>query len=110
MRFPVGAQHGQGRSGKRHHAVLGALAAVDMDEHPVAVDVAHFEVKRLLEAKSAGVDGDEIGVVVGSTHLGEEFCYLLFGNQVGGLAVEIHQHSHHAGVGLPRTFGQPCEL
>jgi len=45
----------------------------------ITVDVAHFKVERLLKAKSTGIDGKEIGVVVGSTHPGEEFYYLLFG-------------------------------
>jgi len=143
---------------------------MDMNEHPVAVDVAHFQVECLLETKPACVDSEEIGVVVGSTYRGEEFydllfgedggkdlralsfqvaenvpltmqdllekefegtvtdsqgcsrplghvatveeviLKLLFGNQIRGLAIEIHQLAEHAGIGSPGTVGQSCQL
>ena len=83
MRFPVSTQHIQGCNRKRYHSVFGPFAAMDMNEHPVAVDVAHFQVERLLETKTACIDSEEIGVVVGSSHRGEEFYDLLFGEDGG---------------------------
>ena len=83
MRFPVSTQHIQGCNRKRYHSVFGPFAAMDMNEHPVAVDVAHFQVERLLETKIACIDSEEIGVVVGSSHRGEEFYDLLFGEDGG---------------------------
>lgn len=48
--LPVGAQDRQSLLRQGDHAVLRPLAAVDMDHHAVAVDVAHLQVERLLEA------------------------------------------------------------
>src|ERR1039458_102701 len=51
MRFPVSAQHVQGCSRKRNHSVFGPFTAMDMNEHPVAVNVAHFQVECFLETE-----------------------------------------------------------
>ena len=48
MSEPVLAQPMEGRLGQRDVAVLGALAAVDMDHHALAVDVADLQVQRFL--------------------------------------------------------------
>ena len=40
----------------------------------------------------------------------EVILKFLFGNQIRGLAVKVHQLAEHAGVGSPGTVGQSCEL
>jgi hypothetical protein len=50
--------------GQREIAVLGALAAVDMDHHAQAIDIGDFEMECFVKAQAAGVDGGEVDVVV----------------------------------------------
>ena len=61
---PVLAQ--QMKSGLRQWdiAVLGALAAVDMDHHALAVDIGDFEMKAFVKPQTAGVHGGQIDVIV----------------------------------------------
>lgn len=63
MSEPVLAQQMEGRLGQRDVAVLGALTAVDMDHHALAVDVGDFEMPRFVKAQATGVDGGEKDVV-----------------------------------------------
>ena len=68
MRHPVLAEHSQGLRRERHVAIFGALAAMNMDDHPRAVDVADLEIQTFLETQPQRVDGPEVGFVVRSTH------------------------------------------
>ena len=68
VRDPVLAEHGQSPGRERHKAVLGALATMDMDDHPPAVDVADLQIQTLLEPQPQRVDGPEEGLVVGRAH------------------------------------------
>ena len=61
---PVLAQQLKRRVRQQNIAVLGALAAVDMDHHARAIDIGDFEMESLVQAQAAGVDGGEVGVVV----------------------------------------------
>lgn len=60
---PIAAQPMEGRLGQLDVAVLGALAAVDMDHHARAIDIGDFEMARFVKAQAAGVDGGEKDVV-----------------------------------------------
>ena len=57
MGFPVEAQECQGRMRERDIAVLGALAAVDVDHVARAIDIAHLQGQRFVQAQPTAVDG-----------------------------------------------------
>ena len=61
---PIAAQELKSGLGQWDVAILGALAAVDMDHHAGAIDIGDFEMKSLVQAQAAGIDGGQIGVVV----------------------------------------------
>ena len=61
---PIAAQELKSGLGQRDVAILGALAAVDMDHHAGAIDIGDFEMESLVQAQAAGIDGGQIGVVV----------------------------------------------
>jgi hypothetical protein len=45
MSGPVFAQHVQGARRQRDVAVLGSLATMNMNDHPLAVDIAGLQVQ-----------------------------------------------------------------
>jgi hypothetical protein len=69
---PVLAQ--QMKSGLRQWdiTVLGALAAVDMDHHALAVDIGDFEMAAFVKTQTAGVHGGQIDVVVEGFNVGQD--------------------------------------
>jgi hypothetical protein len=73
--YPIAAEEVEGRGGERDVAVLGALSPVDMDHHAVGVDIGDFEVETFVKSEAAGVDGGEIGVVLGGFDLGQDAAY-----------------------------------
>jgi len=67
------ADRGQRRGRrKRDVAILGAFAAMDVNDHSIAVDVADLEVGSLLDSQSARVDGGEDGAISQKTDAGED--------------------------------------
>ena len=56
----------------RVRAMLGALAAVDMDHHAGAIDIGDFEMESFVQSEAAGVDGGEVGIVVESFDVGKK--------------------------------------
>lgn len=56
---------------QRDIAILGALAAVDMDHHALAIDIGDFEIKSFVKPQTAGVDGAKIDVVVKGFDVGQ---------------------------------------
>jgi hypothetical protein len=56
---------------ERDIAILGTLAAVDMDHHAARVDVGDFEMESFMKPQAAGVDGREIDIIVESLDLGQ---------------------------------------
>ena len=78
MGEPVAAQQSWSVDlGQRDVAVLGALAAVDMDHHALTVDIGDFEMESFVKSQAAGVDGGEIDVVVEGFDVGQEGFGLL---------------------------------
>jgi hypothetical protein len=72
MSEPVLAQQMEGGLRQSEVAVLGALAAVDMDHHALTVDIGDFEVAGFVKAQAAGVDGGEKDVVGEVFDLGQK--------------------------------------
>jgi hypothetical protein len=56
---------------QRDIAVLGALAAMDVDHHAGAIDIGDLQVKSFVKAQAAGVHGGEIDVVVEGFDVGQ---------------------------------------
>jgi hypothetical protein len=69
--YPIAAEQMEGGLGERDVAILGALPTVDMDHHPVAVDIGDFEMESLVKSQAAGVDGGKIGIILEGFDLGE---------------------------------------
>jgi len=63
---PIAAQQLKSGLGQRDVAILGALAAVDMDHHAGAIDIGDFKMESFVQSQAAGVDGGEVGIVVES--------------------------------------------
>ena len=82
MGGPVAAEGLEGAGRQRDEAVLGALAAMDVDHHAGAVDVADLEVEALGEPEAERVDGPEVGAVVGRADGGDEASDLVGGEDV----------------------------
>ena len=69
---PIAAQQPQSGLRQRDVAILGALAAVDMDHHALTVDIGDFEMERFVKPQAAGVDGGKVGVVVEGFDMGQK--------------------------------------
>ena len=69
---PIAAQQMKSRLRQRDIAVLGALAAVDMDHHALTIDIGDFEMEGFVKPQAAGVDGGEIDVVVEGFDVGQK--------------------------------------
>jgi hypothetical protein len=52
---PIAAQQVEGGLGKRHVAILGTLATVDMDHHAAAVDIGDFEMESFVSSYSSAL-------------------------------------------------------
>src|SRR5262249_62262979 len=83
MGGPGGAEGLEGAGGEWDEAVLGGLAAVDVDHHAGAVDVADLEVEALAESEAERVDGPEVGAVVWRLDGGGEASDRVRGEDVG---------------------------
>ena len=66
--LPVGAELPQKRGREGDVAVLAALARLDAEDHPLAVDVLDAEVECLGDAQAGGVDRLEEGAVLEEPH------------------------------------------
>src|SRR3972149_12032267 len=58
---PIAAPQLKSSLGQSDVAILGALAAVDMDHHARAIDIGDFEMPRFVQAQAAGIDGGRAG-------------------------------------------------
>ena len=84
VQLPVVAQDMEGGFRQRDVAILGAFAPMDMDAHPVLVDVADLKIQGLMQPEPAGVDRGQIGFVLGGAHRledGANFVYTEHGGQ-----------------------------
>ncbi len=85
-------------------AVFGPLAAMNVDHHPPAVDVADLEVQPLAQSQAQRVNGPEIGPVVGRADRGDEPPDFLDGEHVGEPLVpadaELLERGPVAGCGV----------
>jgi hypothetical protein len=62
--LPVFSEQDERIIWKRNKTVFGAFSTLDMDQHPMGIDVGHFEEKRLLKPEAARIhDGKEDEVV-----------------------------------------------
>lgn len=80
---PMLAKRRQCAGWQRDEPVLGALAAMDVDEHAGAVDVAQLKGESFLEPQAQRVDGPEEGAIVRSPDGVEEPMHLVDGQDVG---------------------------
>ena len=71
MRFPVFPQALEGDFGQRHVAIPIALAAADVQEHALGINVADFEAQAFAQAQAAGVNEQQAGALIGRGHRGE---------------------------------------
>jgi hypothetical protein len=72
MGDPIATEQVKGGLGEGYVAVLGALAPMDVDHHPVAVDIGDFEMETFLKSEAAGVDGGMVGIVLEGFDVGQE--------------------------------------
>ena len=70
--LPALAQEEQRALREGDVAVAVALAATDVQEHALGVDVADLEVQTLAQAQAAGVDGDQGDPVIEGRDSGED--------------------------------------
>ena len=68
MSGPILTQHLQCTHRERDVAVSDSLAAMNMNDHPLAGDIADFQVQAFLETQSERVDRPEVGFVVRGVH------------------------------------------
>ena len=71
MGNPVTAQKSVGGVRQGNISILGAFAAMDMDEFSFAVDVGDLQKKSFLETQSAGIDGGKENEIVKSRNLAQ---------------------------------------
>jgi hypothetical protein len=64
MAFPLFAQELKGAHGQRHVTVLVALAAADVQEHALGIDVAHLQAQPFAQPQTAGVNGDQADAMI----------------------------------------------
>ena len=64
MGCPGAAQEFQGVMRQGDLAVLGALAAVDVEHRARAIDIAHLQGKRFVQAQPPAVDGGKVDTIV----------------------------------------------
>ncbi len=53
-------------------AILEAFPAVDVQHHPLAVDIGDLQMLGFLQAQTAGIDGGEEGVVMRGAYAAQE--------------------------------------
>ena len=83
MGSPVVTEHGEGTWWQGDVAVLCALAAMDMDDHAGAVDVADLEIESFLDPQAEGVDGPEEGLVVRGANGVDKAAHLVDAEDIG---------------------------
>ena len=83
---PVCAEFFEQDGTKHHVAILATFAALDVDHHPLAIDVADLQASQLGVANAGGVEGHEHGSIKGSRSGIDELRYF-FLTENGGQAM-----------------------
>ena len=95
MGFPVGAQQREGVGGQGDIPIFGALAAVDMDLEPLAINVGDLEEEGCMEPEAQARDRGEVDLVVERGGGRQESTNFLHtedsGEMVGGLRAQERQ-------------------
>ena len=94
-RFPGGAQQREGLGGQGDVAVLGALAAVDMDLEALTINIRALEEEGFMEPEAQAINGGEVGLIVEGGGRLKESLDLLHAEDgrepVGGLRAQERQ-------------------
>jgi len=99
MRFPLLAQELECALGERHVTIGVALAAPDVKEHALGVDVAHLEIETFTQAQSAGIDRGQTDAMIQRRDLGEDHAHFASGK---------HDGQFELGIGADQfQFGRP---
>lgn len=83
MRYPVFSEQSKRVLGKGQESILCPLAAMDMDLHPLAVDIGYLEAESLLEPQSEGIHREKVSVVMECFYLGQNSENLLPAQDAG---------------------------
>ena len=94
MGFPELAQPEQGALGQRHVTVAIALAAANVQQGALAIDVADLQAKTFAQAQAAGIDGGEGDAMIEGLHAAQDIAHLDGGEddgefELGGGAGEL---------------------
>ena len=75
MRFPLLAQELEGALGQRDVAIGVALAAANVEEHPLRIDGADFQRQAFAQAQAAGIDRGQGDPMIQSGDRGENLAH-----------------------------------
>ena len=106
MGLPVIAEPMEGGSGQRDVAVLGPFAAMDVDHHPLGVEIADLQAAGFLKPQSKGIDGPEEGGHPEGGAGVEDLADLLAGEDFGKCLERLQAG---VGEGLPVAGAGACE-
>ena len=76
MGFPLLAQEQQRALGQRDITVLIALAAADVQEHALRIDVADLQAQPFAQAQTAGINGAEADPMIQGGDAGQNAAHL----------------------------------
>jgi len=82
------------------------LGAQDGEDVPVAREDIDVEKANTAVADAHGFGGPAVDVF----SVEEIFLQLRFGDEIGSFAIELREHTDHAGVGLLGGFSFPVQL
>ena len=97
MGFPVLAEQLQGRVGQGDVTILAALAVMDVNQLPGAVDVTDLEVSAFLQAQSTGIDGGETSPIAKQSDLRENLSHFFPAEDDGQLLFSRRAHQLERG-------------
>jgi hypothetical protein len=100
--FPEFAQEPERAFWEGNVAVASALAGADVEETPLGIDVAHFQVQGFAQAQAAGIDGGQGDALIQGGHGRENAAHLGSGE---------HDGQFELGIGSDQLeFGGPGAL
>ena len=80
---PEVAEDGESSVRQGNVAVFGALAVMDVNEHPGAVDIFDAEADALPQVEAEGIDGGQGGAVAEDADVGEKCAHFLLTEDIG---------------------------